>query len=119
MKTKENTAKTVKNRGKKGVNRAISLSGVRAIVSFLPILRRFERVYNFRDVSVYLSILMAYNGSMSVTGLCIAYYGDKSGYKYKYTQYALIRLRDNGLAESVGGKWGLTEKGMRELGLID
>lgn len=119
MKTKENNVKRVKNRGKKGVNHAIALSGVRSIALFLPVLRRFERTYSFKDVSVYLSILMAHNGPMSVTGLCIGYYGDKSGYKYKYTQYALVRLRDNGLAESVGGKWQLTEKGMRELGLID
>ena len=112
-------AKNSVKRGKNGANHAISVSGVRSIVAFLPVIRRYERTYKMRDVMTYLSILMAHNGSMSVTGLCVGYYGDKSGYKYKYTQYALVRLRDAGLAESVGGKWSLTEKGMRELGLID
>lgn len=106
-------------RGEKGSNQAISFAGVQAIASFLPILRRYERAYGFRDVSVYLSILMAYNGSMGVTRLCMEYYGYKCRSSYRYTQYALVRLRDAGLAESVGGKWSLTEKGMRELGLID
>lgn len=112
-------AKQTLKKGKRGVKPALMRSRVSAMVAYLPILRRFKRTYRFTDLSAYLSILMAHNGPMAPTRLCIAYYGDKDMNKYKYTQYALVRLRDNGLAESVGGKWQLTEKGMRELGLID
>lgn len=110
--------KTVK-RAKMGSNNAITLQNVSAYIASLAVFRRLQRTYRFNHVSPSFMFLLAYNGCMTPKRLTMEYYGYDSGYNYRSTHFVLSTLRDAGLAESVGGKWRLTEKGLRELGLID
>lgn len=106
-------------KGKKGANHAQNIAGVAAFVLFLPVFRRLERTYRFNRVSSMVMILLAHNGYIGVTRVCMLFYGYKDGNSYRSAQYSLALLKERGLADSVGGKWSLTEKGYRELGLID
>lgn len=104
---------------KRGVKHAITVSGVSSIVAYLPLFRALKARYRIKDLSIYLLLLLAHNGAMRLHSLCVGYYGNKDGNKWRYTCEALMAMRDNGLVGNAGGKWHLTEKGMRELGLID
>lgn len=102
-----------------GVDPVTAQSRVNSYILALPLMRSFERRFRFRSTASSIVILLGYYGDLSASKLMMLHYGVRAGGNMRTVFKSLNILRDCGLVYNKAGKWGLTTKGLYELGLVD